>query len=396
MSTTLPSLAAEMTAWRHDLHARPEFGFELTRTAAFVADKLRSFGLEEVAEGAGRVGVVGTLRRGPASRAIALRADMDALRIEEQGDRPHRSRDRGLMHACGHDGHTAMLLGAAKVLAAEGGFDGTVHFLFQPAEEWGRGALAMLEDGLLERFPFSEIYGLHNWPGLAVGRLATRVGPLMAAEDVFEIVVKGRGAHAARPHQSRDALVAACAIVTALQIIVSRTLDPGDTAVVSATELLTDGTHNVLPATARIRGDCRSFSPEVSRAIEEAMRRIAEGVAAAHGCAAELSYAREFLPLVNHADATRAAVEAAQAVFGDDGVDPDCAPITASEDSARFLEHAPGCFVFLGNGTDSLPLHNAAFDFNDEAPGHGARFHVEIARRRLSVLGAGSPAGHRP
>src|SRR5262249_37301137 len=182
-----------------------EFGFELTRTAAFVAEKLRSFGLE-VAEGVGRVGVVGTLRRGSSGRAIALRADMDALRIEEQGDRPHRSRNRGLMHACGHDGHTAMLPGAAKALAAEGGFDGTIRFLFQPAEEWGRGALAMLEDGLLERFPFDEVYGLHNWPGLAVGRLATRAGPLMAAEDIFEIVVKGRGAHAARPPQSHDTL----------------------------------------------------------------------------------------------------------------------------------------------------------------------------------------------
>jgi hippurate hydrolase len=396
MSSTLQSVAAEMTTWRHDLHAHPEFGFELTRTASFVADKLRSFGFDEVAEGVGQVGVVGTLRRGSAGPAIALRADVDALRIEELGERPHRSRNRGLMHACGHDGHTAMLLGAAKLLAAEGGFDGTLRFLFQPAEEWGRGALAMLEDGLLERFPFDEVYGLHNWPGLAVGRLATRAGPLMAAEDIFEIVVKGRGAHAARPHQAKDALVTACAIVTGLQTIVSRTLDPGETAVVSATELVTDGTRNVLPATARIRGDCRSFSPGVSRAIEEAIRRIAEGIAAAHGCAAELSYAREFVLLVNHAEATRAAAEAARAVFGDDGVDADCAPITASEDFARFLEHVPGCFVFLGNGTNSLPLHNAAFDFNDDALGYGVRFHLEIARRRLPVSGAGLPAGDCP
>src|SRR5262249_10185178 len=202
MSTTPESIAAEMTAWRHDLHAHPEVGFEGARTAAFGAAQLRSFALE-VAEGVGRSGVVGTLRRGSSGRAIALRADMDALRIEEVGDRPYRSQNRGVMHACGHDGHTAMLLGAAKVLAAEGGFDGTLRFLFQPAEEWGQGALAMLEDGLLERFPFEEVYGLHNWPGLEVGRLATRVGPLMAAGAVFEIVVRGRGAHAARPHQSR-------------------------------------------------------------------------------------------------------------------------------------------------------------------------------------------------
>jgi hippurate hydrolase len=254
----------------------------------------------------------------------------------------------------------------------------------------------MLEAGLLERFPFAEVYGLHNWPGLAVGRLATRVGPLMAAEDLFEIVLKGRGAHAARPHQAKDALVTACTIVTALQTIVARTLDPGDTAVVSATELLTDGTRNVLPGTARIKGDCRSFSPQVSQAIEEAMRRLAEGVAEAHGCAAELIYSREFVPLVNHPEATRAAVEAARAALGDDKVDPDCGPITASEDFARLLEHVPGCFVFLGNGTDSLPLHNAAFDFNDAALAYGARFHVEIARRRLPVSGAGVTGGGRP
>jgi hippurate hydrolase len=383
VTPTLDSVTAEMTAWRHHLHAHPEFGFEERRTAAFVADKLRSFGLDEVAEGVGRFGVVGTLRRGTAGRAIALRADMDALRIEEAADRPYRSQNRGLMHACGHDGHTAMLLGAAKVLAAEGGFDGTVRFIFQPAEEWGRGALAMLGDGLLERFPFEEVYGLHNWPGLAVGRLATRAGPLMAAEDVFEIVVKGRGGHAAGPHRTRDALVTACAIVIELQTIVAREVDPVEPAVVSATELLTDGTRNVLPGTARIRGDCRSFSPRVSRTIEEAMRRIAGGVAAAHGCTAELSYTHEFVPLVNHADAARAAVEAARAVFGAGCVDPDCAPIAASEDFARFLEHVPGCFVFLGNGTDSAPLHNPAFDFNDDALGHGTRYHVELVRRRL-------------
>ena len=259
---------SELTAIRHDIHAHPELAYQENRTSDIVAGKLKEWGLE-VTRGLGKTGVVGTLRKGNSLKSIGLRADMDCLPMDERNDFEHRSQNPGRMHACGHDGHTAMLLGAAKVLAAEGGFDGTVRFLFQPAEEWGGGALAMLEDGLLERFPFDEVYGLHNWPGLAVGRLATRAGPLMAAEDVFEIVVKGRGAHAARPHQAKDALVTACAIVTALQTIVSRTLDPGDTAVVSVTELLTDGTRNVLPATARIRGDCRSFRPEVSLAIEE-------------------------------------------------------------------------------------------------------------------------------
>jgi amidohydrolase len=379
----MEALQREMTGWRHDLHAHPEFGFAERRTASFIATRLREFGLDEVAEGVGGTGVVGTLRRGLGNRAIALRADMDALRIEEQGTAPYHSQTRGLMHACGHDGHTAMLLGAAKKLAAEGGFDGVVRFIFQPAEEWGRGALAMLEDGLLSRFPFDEIYGLHNWPGLAVGTLTTRPGPLMAAEDNFEIKLSGRGVHAARPHQGRDALVAACATVLSLQTLVSRVLDPVETAVVSVTELLTDGTRNVLPGIARILGDCRSFRPEISAEIEASMRRVAEGVAAAHGCEVEVTYSREFVPLVNDPEATQTALSVAQTVFGPENVRADCAPIAASEDFARFLLHVPGCFVFIGNGTESRPLHNPHFDFNDEALMHGAGFHVELVRHRL-------------
>ena len=382
----MPSLpdTAQMSAWRHHLHAHPEFGFETEGTAAFVAGKLRDFGFDEVVEGVGG-GVVGTLRRGTSNQVIALRADMDALRIEEKGACPHRSTTHGLMHACGHDGHTAMLLGAAQVLAAEGGFDGAVRFIFQPAEEWGRGALAMIEDGLLDRFPFREIYGIHNLPGLEAGRIATRVGPLMAAEDNFEIIVTGRGGHAARPHQAKDALLCACAIVTALQTIVSRSLDPSETTVVSATELIADGTRNVLAGGARILGDCRSFTPQVSRQIEARMRAIAAGVAAVHDCEVEVGYTREFVPLLNEPEATAAAVAAARAVCGEAGVDADCAPIAASEDFARFLEHAPGCFIFLGNGADSAPLHSPVYDFNDIALDHGARFHVELARQRLPL-----------
>jgi hippurate hydrolase len=247
------AIQGEMMAWRHELHANPEFGFEEKRTAAFVAAKLRTFGMDEVVEGVGGTGVVATLTRGKSNRAIALRADMDALRITEQAARSYSSTIAGTMHACGHDGHTAMLLGAAKTLAEDGGFDGTVRFIFQPAEEWGKGALAMIEDGLLERFPFEEIYGLHNMPGYPVGEFRTRVGALMLAEDNFEIVLKGVGGHASRPHSGQETMVAGAALVMNLQTIVSRRLDPTETAVVSVTEFITDGTRNVLPGTATRR-----------------------------------------------------------------------------------------------------------------------------------------------
>ncbi|MDM9643959.1 M20 aminoacylase family protein [Rhizobium sp. S163] len=382
--TDLKALSDEMTVWRRDLHAHPEFGFDETRTAAFVADKLRSFGLE-VAEGIGGTGVVGTLKRGTGNRAIALRADMDALRITERGQAHYRSQVPGTMHACGHDGHTAMLLGAAKLLAEEGGFDGTVRFVFQPAEEWGKGALAMLDDGLMQRFPFEEIYGLHNMPGLPVGHFETRAGPVMSAEDNFEIVLTGLGGHAARPQSGNEVLVAACALVTNLQTIVSRRLSPADIAVVSVTELLTDGTRNALPGLARILGDARSFRPEVSAEIERQMRVIAEGTAMAHNVTAETRYTREFVPLINDATLVEEAMAAARTVLQADHVKVAVEPMTASEDFARFLEHVPGCFVFMGNGESSAPLHNPDFDFNDAGLLPGARYHAAIVRRRLPM-----------
>jgi amidohydrolase len=375
------NLHREMTAWRHDLHAHPEFGFEEKRTAGFVAQKLREFGLD-VTEGVGGTGVVGTLTRGSGNRAIALRADMDALRIAEQGAQDYRSQTQGTMHACGHDGHTSMLLGAAKLLSAEGGFDGTVRFIFQPAEEWGRGALAMLDDGLMQRFPFEEIFGLHNMPGLPVGHFETRVGPIMSAEDNFEIVLKGVGGHAARPHAGQETLVAACALVTSLQTIVSRRLSPADIGVVSVTELITDGTRNALPGLARILGDARSFRPEVSAEIERQMRIIAAGTAQAYNVSAEVTYTREFVALVNDAALVDEAFVAARRVLANDAVGVAAEPMTGSEDFARFLAHVPGCFVFLGNG-DSAPLHNPSYDFNDEGLLHGARFHAAVVRRRL-------------
>ncbi|RFB97927.1 amidohydrolase [Rhizobium leguminosarum bv. trifolii] len=385
MSMNSRTLEQDMTAWRRDLHSHPEFGFDEKRTAAFVARKLREFGLDEVVEGVGGTGVVGTLRRGGGNRSIALRADMDALRITEQGDRPYRSQTEGLMHACGHDGHTAMLLGAARMLAEDGDFDGAVRFIFQPAEEWGKGALAMLGDGLMTRFPFDEIYGLHNMPGLPVGVFQTRAGAIMSAEDNFEIVLKGVGGHAARPHSGNEVLVAACALVTNLQTIVSRRLDPTDIGVVSVTELLTDGTRNALPGLARILGDARSFRPEVSAAIETQMRLIAEGTALAHNVAAEVNYTREFIPLLNDAALVEEAFAAARSVFPSENVKIRREPMTGSEDFARFLDHVPGCFVFLGNGENSAPLHNPNYDFNDDGLIHGANFHASIVRRRLNA-----------
>ncbi|WP_322418644.1 M20 aminoacylase family protein [Mesorhizobium huakuii] len=379
------TLKREMTAWRRDLHAHPEFGFEEKRTAAFVAAKLREFGLDDVAEGVGGTGVVGTLKRGSGNRAIALRADMDALRISEQSSATYRSGNPGVMHACGHDGHTAMLLGAAKLLAREGGFDGTVRFIFQPAEEWGRGAQAMLDDGLMQRFPFDEIFGLHNMPGLPIGHFETRAGPVMSAEDNFEIVLKGLGGHAARPHSGNETLVAACALVINLQTIVSRRLSPADIAVVSVTELITDGTRNALPGLARILGDARSFRPEVSAQIERQMRIIAEGTSAAYSVTAEVNYTREFVPLRNDAELVEAAFAAAKSVFESGNIAVAREPMTASEDFARFLDHVPGCFVFLGNGEASAPLHNSSYDFNDDGLVFGASFHAAIARQRLGT-----------
>ena len=383
MTTDKDALHAEMTAWRHNLHTYPEFGFEEQRTSAFVAAKLREFGFDEIVEGVGGTGVVATLKRGSGNRAIALRADMDALRISEQTTVPHRSQNPGVMHACGHDGHTTMLLGAAKILAGEGGFDGTVHFIFQPAEEWGKGALAMIADGLFERFPFDEIYGIHNMPGIGVGSFQTRPDAIMSAEDNFEITLTGVGGHAARPHWGNEVLVAACALVTNLQTIVSRRLDPADIGVVSVTELITDGTRNALPGLARILGDARSFSSEISETIEKQMRQIAEGTAMTYNVKADVIYTREFVPLMNDPVLAEEALTVARDLYGVSNVAIASKPMTGSEDFAQFLSRVPGCFVFLGNGVHSPPLHNPTYDFNDAGLSHGANFHAGIVRRRL-------------
>ena len=379
----LSALQREMMAWRHDLHQHPEFGFEERRTAAFVAAKLREFGLDDVVEGVGGTGVVGTLKRGTGNRSIALRADMDALRIPEQGRVAYTSTNPGLMHACGHDGHTSMLLGAAKLLAEEGGFNGTVRFVFQPAEELAHGALAMLADGLMERFPFEEIYGIHNMPGVPVGEFRTRGGAIMSEEDLFEITLRGIGGHASQPHTSNETLVAACALVTNLQTIVSRRIDPTDVSVVSVTELTTDGICNALPGLSRILGDARSFRPEVSANIEKQIRIIAQGIALAYNVSVEVGYTRRCLPTINDEDLTTEALTAAALVFGQDAAITAKAPAPGSEDFAQFLKYVPGCYGFIGNGEGSAPLHNPTYDFNDAALLGGAGFHAAIARRRL-------------
>lgn len=383
LAQSLTEFLPTVTGWRQTLHQYPEVGFTETRTAAFVAARLREFGLDTVVEGIGGTGVVGTLRRGSSTRSLALRADMDALAITEQGSAPYRSGRDGVMHACGHDGHTSMLLGAAYWLANYGNFEGTVQFIFQPAEEWGQGALAMLADGLLERCPFEEIYGLHNWPGLPVGHFATKAGELMAAEDIFQITLTGVGGHASRPHKSKDVLVAASSLVLALQTIISRRVDPSAIAVVSATEFITDGIRNALPNQVIIKGDVRSFQATVSQQIEAELRRIATGIALTHECEVQVGYEREFVPLRNEPGATLMALQAATQAFGADAVDSAIPPITVSEDFAQFLQHVPGNFALLGNGESSWPLHHPRYDFNDEALLYGMHYFTELVQTRL-------------
>ncbi len=378
------SFVKDLCAWRRHLHQHPEFGFEEKQTARFVAEKIRNFGITEVAEGIGGTGVVAAIRSGKGDLVIALRADMDALRISEQTNIPYASRNPGVMHACGHDGHTVMLLGAAKVLATEGGFDGTVLLVFQPAEEWGQGMKSMIRDGVGSRFPFDEIYGLHNKPGLAIGKFETRAGAFMAAEDNFRITVHGSGGHASRPHQCHDAIVCASAIVVELQTIVARVIDPSELAVVSVTEIGSDGTRNAIAGEAFVDGDCRSFSPEVSISIEAAMRRIASGIAAAHGCAVDVDYKRVFVPLLNDPTATAHAIAAAQEVFGKQNVNADAAREGGAEDFAQALMMKPGCFANIGNG-DTAVCHSPHYDFNDEALVHGVNFFATLVRNRLPL-----------
>ncbi|MDO9711215.1 M20 aminoacylase family protein [Paracraurococcus lichenis] len=372
---------AELTAIRHDLHAHPELGMAEHRTAEVVARTLESWGIE-VHRGVGGTGVVGVLRSGRGNRAIGLRADMDALPMEELTDLPFRSTQKGVMHACGHDGHTTMLLGAAKYLAETRQFDGIVHLIFQPGEEGCGGALAMLQDGLFERFPCDAVFGMHNRPGMAVGEFAIRPGPTAAGGAFFDIRVTGKGSHGARPEASIDPVLTACHIATALQSIVSRNLSPRDPAVVSITKVQGGEAYNVIPETATISGTARFFSREVALQIEQGLARMAQGVAAGFGATAALDWRLIFAPTVNDAEQTEAYVAAAAELVGETRVARDKPPGMGSEDFSFMMEKVPGAYIQLGNG-EGASLHNPRYQFNDAAIPYGAALYARVVERGL-------------
>ena len=379
-------LQRQMVAWRHDIHQYPELGFRVERTAEKVASVMRSIGIE-VHENVGETGVVGVIRKGTSKRAIGLRADMDALPIQEANTFAHRSRNEGCFHGCGHDGHTSMLLGAARVLAETAVFDGTVYLIFQPSEEDGLGAQAMIDDGLFTRFPMGAIFGLHNMPGIPEGHFAVRNGPIMTSEDVFEIHVQGRGGHASMPEQSLDPIMVGSSIVQELQSIVSRSISPRDWGVVSVTEFVTDGARNIIPSNVWIRGDCRALSIHVQDTIESRMRVLVEGICSAHGVTGYVDYRREFVPTINHPEYTEMATSAARAIAGDLAVNPDCPTCGASEDFARMLQIVPGCYMLIGNGESGCcgrSLHNPNYDLNDSILSVGCKYWVEVVERSLN------------
>jgi amidohydrolase len=385
---------AEMTQWRHQIHAYPETAFEEHKTAELVADLLESFGVS-VDRGIARTGVIGTLKGSvPGEGAIALRADMDALHIEEQNDVTYASQHRGRMHACGHDGHTAMLLGAAKHLAETRNFAGTIHFIFQPAEENEGGARLMIEEGLLDRYPVDAVYGMHNWPEVPAGQFAVRPGPMMAAFDIFEITISGRGAHAAMPHLAIDPIVVAAQLVNGLQTIASRNLNPAESAVVSITQIHGGDTWNVIPETVVLRGTTRSFSPAVRDQIELAIRRIAEAVCQAGGARMQLRYERRYPALINASAETEIAAATAASLVGESNVKCDLLPSMAAEDFACFLEQKPGAYIWIGNGTAEAGgiLHNPHYDFNDEVLPLGASYWVRLAESVLAKEHAAASA----
>ena len=372
----------EITAWRHHLHENPELLYEVHETAAFVAARLRDFGVDEVVEGVGRTGVVGIIRgRGASGRAIGLRADMDALPIEEATGLPYASKVPGKMHACGHDGHTSMLLGAARYLAETRNFDGTVVLIFQPAEEGGAGAKAMIDDGLFQRFPVDEIYGIHNAPGVPVGVFATRPGPLQASSDDFEIVIQGKGGHAAEPHRAIDTTLVAAHVLIALHSIVSRNVDPLKRVVLTVGTFSTDsGASNIIPDEARMRGTVRTLDPEYRAIAETRIRQVAENTAAAFGASAQVIWDPGYPVTINDPEGAARAVDAARAVGR--GVIEDAAPIMPSEDFSYMLEQVPGAYVFMGNG-DSAMCHHPKYVFDDEAIPFGCSFFAELVERRL-------------
>jgi len=380
----IAAIATEMMDWRHYIHAHPETAFEEVGTSAFVAEQLRGFGLE-VHTGLAKTGVVGVLRGGNGGSAIGLRADLDALHVHERSGVSYASRHAGRMHACGHDGHTAMLLGAAKALSRSKVFDGTVYFIFQPAEENEGGGRVMVEEGLFDRFPMRAIYGMHNWPRLPAGSFAMRAGPLMGAYDVFEIVVTGKGAHAAMPYTARDPMLFAAHVINALQTIVARNLHPLDAGVVSVTQVHGGDTWNVIPQEVVLRGTVRTFKREVQDLIEQRMRGIVAGVAATFEMSAALRYERRYPATVNAETETQHAIAAAAAVVGADRVDTNPTPEMGSEDFAFMLQAKPGCYVWLGagRGPDTPNIHSPQYDFNDDVLAIGASYWVTLTEQQL-------------
>ena len=380
----IASLDAEMRRWRHHLHAHPETAFEEVATAAYVAERLRSFGLE-VHTGLAKTGVVGVLSNGSSGEAIGMRADLDALHIQEQSGVPHASNNRGRMHACGHDGHTTMLLAAARAMAQRRNFDGTAYFIFQPAEENEGGGRVMVEEGLFDRFPMRAVYGMHNWPRLPAGTFAMREGPLMGAYDIFEIIATGKGAHAAMAYQARDPMLFAAHAINALQTIVSRNIHPLETGVVSVTQVHAGDTWNVIPEQVVLRGTVRTFKREVQDLIEARMRGIVDGIAATFDMQASLRYERRYPATVNSAEETVHAARAAATVVGERNVEHDPTPEMTSEDFAFMLQAKPGCYVWLGAGASEDPpgLHNPHYDFNDNVLPIGASYWVTLAEQQL-------------
>jgi len=375
-----------LVALRRDIHRHPELAFRETRTAEIVARELTRMGIS-FRSGVGGTGVVGTLRVGTSGRSIALRADMDALPMQEASGVPHQSVYPGAFHGCGHDGHTAMLLGAAEQLARTRAFDGTVHFIFQPAEEGEGGAVAMLEDGLLHDFPAEQMFGLHNWPGLPLGHFATRPGPMMAAFAKFDIRIDGKGGHAALPHESTDQILAASALVQSVQSIVSRTLNPVDPAVVSVTQFHAGSAYNILPDRAALAGCTRYFSDAAGETIAARLRAIATETAAAFDATADVRIDQVYTTLVNDAAAVRLCAEVAASLGGGPSVDPNYAPIMASEDFAFMLRERPGCYMLIGtgDGDHGCMVHNPAYDFNDAALPIGVSYWVRLVETRLAA-----------
>jgi amidohydrolase len=381
-------LQPDIQAWRRDIHQHPELLYDVHRTAAFVANRLREFGCDEVATGLGRTGVVGVIKgrrpaRGGDIKVIGLRADMDALPIEEETHLAYASKTPGKMHACGHDGHTAMLLGAARYLAETRNFAGDAVVIFQPAEEGGAGAAAMIKDGLMDRFAIDQVYGMHNGPGIPVGSFAIRPGPIMASTDSIDIHIEGLGGHAARPHKCIDSVLVGAQLITALQSIVSRSVDPLESAVVSMCEFHAGNARNVIPQTAELKGTVRTLTAEVRELVEKRVREVVAGVAQITGAKINLSYERGYPVTVTHASQTDVATRIAKEIAGDANVH-EMPPLMGAEDFAYMLEARPGAFIFCGNG-DSAGLHHPAYNFNDDAIVFGSSYWIKLVENTLAA-----------